>query len=220
MNNRDLKLYSYLKSKGGGPTPPSPDVKWPQVVDADTGCRGMTLNDPYYSKNFNLKTGDIVLVCVSYEGELSLTSGAVGVAANNNGNRYLKMFTYTCEADETKKFMARQSVYTKFGVTWIQLRNCNIYETTDMNATSSITLPKRPFIYVVGSSASNSTALGLEKLGTEGLRSITGMPPTAYSCIMVYLNFNTFYQEVGSYDGFQIVGPGSLVTTGVYLTDE
>lgn len=213
MNNRDLKLYSYMKGKGGS-SPAS--NKCPQILNFEKDISGDTRTS-YTTKSYSLNEGDTLIIAVMHRSTLTIPTGFTQIASHGYTDaQKITVMAYIATVNETKSVTVTQASSVRLSIYVWQMKNVVLSEATNQYksgaTTTSVYLDNtyRPTILLFSNvysgnwSTSNSNELVFDNNGTS-------YKFTAYA-----LNFGTAYSQQ-----FQFSAAGNeWCTLGIYLTEE
>lgn len=214
MNSRDLKLYSYMKGKGGGPSPVS--NKYPQILDFEKDISGDTRTS-YTTKSYSLSAGDTLIIAVMHRSTLTIPTGFTQIASRGYTDaQKITVMAYIATTDEVKSVTVNQASSVRMSVYVWQMKNVVLSEATDQyksgatTTTVSLDNTYRPTILLFSNvysgnwGTSNGTEIVFDGNGTN-------YKFTAYA-----LNFGTAYSQQ-----LQFSAAGNeWCTLGIYLTEE
>ena len=214
MNERDLKLYSYLKGKGGGG---GESVKSPQVVDYLADETG----DPrssYTSRSFSLEEGDTLVIAFMHRASITMTSEYTLVGSRNYNNaQFVSIYKYVASGSETKTVSVTQSSSVRMSVYIWQMKNVMLSEEPDLNysgaygdTTVTIANKYRPTLMILSNIYSGTWGFGSDTKDYMVCHS-PSTKFTAWLFNMVICTSSTFSVTSGGDQWF---------TIGIYLTEE
>lgn len=212
MNERDLKLYSYLKGKGGGG---GGGAKMPQIIDFQEDIDG---NDQSWtSKNFSLSAGDTLIVAVMHRTDISYSQDLSLVITNTNmSSQRITILSYTATAAETKSVNIVPAQRMRMDYYVWHMRNVSVSGNSNLSkgqkysGTATFTNEYRPILIMFGCYTPGA-GHWTQPNNQEG--QLIFMPDRQYSTYAI--DFNTAYSSSISFTS----SGDQWSTVGIYLTE-
>ena len=209
MNERDLKLYSYLKSKGGGGSKEKPL----KILDYQEVISGNGTS--WTSKSFSLKAGDTLIFAIMHRDAITVAPQGFTLITSNQSMSWqrISIYAYTATDTETKTASFTLSNARRYDCYLWKMENASVSENANLKkgqsskTNFSFTNEYRPMLIMFG--CYNSGAWSLP----SALKGQLVFPAAEYTTYAI--DFNTAYSSTLTFT------PPSdqWSTAGIYLTE-